>query len=183
MKSFQRCSPLFVFLVFLLVLALPAAAAGPNLTGTWVSDPAASSETKELKAPVEGAAPAPPAPPSSEVPVMRVGHKEPRLTIELLAGDGAVISTTEMTTDGAENLNQRAGGTWLHRSASTWDGAVLRTTWKLERGGQVMISGSDERQLRDPETLVVTTTTEDSRSRSKSVVVYRKRADPVQKPS
>jgi hypothetical protein len=51
----------------------------------------------------------------------------------------------------------------------TWDGAILRTVWKLEQNGQVVISGTEARELTSRDTLVVTTTTEDSKSRSRSV--------------
>lgn len=105
---------------------------------------------------------------------MRITHASPKLTIEFLEPDGAVISTTAVTTDGKEALNARAGGALTHRSTSAWDGDVLVTTWSLERAGAVVISGVDRLELTSSTTLVVTTTTEDSKSRSKSAIVYRR---------
>jgi len=163
-----------------IVLATAAlAAAAPNLTGTWVPDPAASTQSKELKQAAQpGAPPAPPAPAQGiqdHLPAVRIRHDEPRVKIEFLEDDGSVISTTDLTTDGAENVNTRAGGALIHRSSTTWDGALLRTAWKIEQNAQVVIAGTETRELTSPDTLVVTTTTEDSKSRSRSVIVYRRK--------
>ena len=150
------------------------AAAAPTLTGTWVPDRAASTQSKELKQ-----TPAPGAPPAQGIqdrlPALRIRHDEPRVRIEFLGDDGSVISTTELTTDGAENVNTRAGGALTHKSRTGWDGTILRTTWKIERNGQTVIAGTDEHELASPDTLVMTTTTEDAKSRSRSVIVYRRR--------
>jgi hypothetical protein len=155
------------------------AAAAPSLTGTWVPDPAASTHGKELKQAAEpGSPPAPPAPVQGiqgHLPVLRISHAEPRVKIEFLEDDGSVISTTELTTNGAENVNARAGGALTHRSSTAWDGTVLRTTWKIEQGARTVIAGTDAHELTSPDTLVVTTTTEDSKSRSRSVLVYRRK--------
>jgi hypothetical protein len=105
---------------------------------------------------------------------MRIQHVEPRLTIEFLEAQGGVISATAITTDGKENVNPRAGGALTHKSTSQWDGKVLRTTWKIEQDGRVVISGVDERTLTSPDTLVVKTTTEDSKSRSRSAITYHR---------
>ncbi len=168
-----------VFFTFALIVTQASASAQPpSLTGTWIPDPAASTQSKELKQTAEpGAAPAPPAPSGAiqeQLPTMRIQHSEPRLTIEFLDTDGSVISTTNITTDGKENLSTRAGGTLTHRSNSRWDGKVLKTDWKLERQKAVAISGVDQRELTSPDTLVTTTTTEDSKSRSRSVIVYHR---------
>jgi len=158
------------------------AAAAPTLTGTWVPDPAASTHSKELKQVAEpGAPPAPPATSQGiqdHLPAMRISHDEPRMKIEFLEDDGSVISTTELTTDGAENVNTRAGGVLTHKSSTGWDGTVLRTAWKIEREARVVIAGTDARELTSPDTLTVTTTTEDSKSRSRSVLVYHRKQSP-----
>jgi hypothetical protein len=149
----------------------------PNFTGTWIPNPANSTQSKTLKETADrGAAAAPPAAPQAiqdKIPAMRMTHSEGRLVIEFLEEDGSVISTTTMTTDGAENLNSRAGGTLTHRSTSTWNGTVLRTAWAIEREGRVVISGTEERERLSPSELKVTTRTEDSKSRSESVILYR----------
>jgi len=175
----MRTSPIFLLLVLLLGLAGAAAAAlPPSLAGTWIPDPAASTRSKELKQVVQpGAPPAPPAVSAAirdQLPTLRIAHSEPRLTIEYLNPDGSVISTTETTTDGKENASTRPGETLLRKSVSGWDGNVLKTTWKLEQNGAVVISGVDRRELTSPDTLVVTTTTEDSKSRSRSVILYHR---------
>ncbi len=174
----MRTSPIFLLLVVLLGLAGAAAAQPPSLAGTWIPDPAASTHSKELKQAVQpGAPPAPPAPPAAirdQLPTLRITHSEPRLTVEYLNPDGSVISTTEMTTDGKLSASTRPGETLLRKSVSTWDGNVLRTMWTLEQNGAVVISGVDRRELTAADTLVVTTTTEDSKSRSKSVIVYHR---------
>jgi hypothetical protein len=162
------------------VLAATAAAGPhPNLSGTWDPDPGASTQTKALKTVVDrNAPPAPPAAASTIVaplPPVRITLTGDTVTLEFLAGDGSVISTTKMTTDGSESLNSRAGGALVHRSTSVWDGQALRTSWALKQGDTVVISGTDKRELIDPATLQVTTTTEDSKSTSKSVLVYHRR--------
>jgi len=171
-------------LVYMILPALALAtaswaAAAPSLTGTWVPDPAASTHSKELKQAAEpGAPPAPPAPAQGiqdHLPVLRISHDEPRVKIDFLEDDGSVISTTELTTDGTENVNARAGGALTHKSTTAWDGTVLRTSWKLEQNARVVIAGTDASELTSPDTLVVTTTTEDSKSRSRSVIVYHRK--------
>jgi hypothetical protein len=155
-----------------------AAAEPPSLAGTWIPDPAASTHSKELKQAVQpGAPPAPPAPSAAirdQLPTLRITQSEPRLTIEYLNPDGSAISTGEMTTDGKLSATTRPGETLLRKSVSTWDGNVLRTMWTLEQNGAVVISGVDRRELTAADTLVVMTTTEDSKSRSKSVIVYHR---------
>lgn len=173
----MRASPVLLFTLALIATLASASAQPPSLTGTWIPDPAASTQSKELKRTVQpDAAPAPPAPSAAiqqQLPAMRIQHHEPRLTIDFLDSDGSVISTTGITTDGKENLSPRAGGALTHRSTSRWDGKVLKTDWRLEQQKAVMvISGVDQRELTSPDTLVVTTTTEDSKSRSRSVIVY-----------
>lgn len=176
----MRSIKTMVFTLSLLGLAIAQASAAevPSLAGTWVPDAAASSRTKELKkAPAPDAPPAPPAPSAAileKLPGLRIVHAEPRLKIDFLETDGSVISTTEITTDGKENVNSRVGGALTHRSTSTWDGQVLKTSWSLVRGSAVVISGVDLQELTSPDTLVVTTTTEDSKSRSKSRIVYQR---------
>ncbi|HYU33308.1 MAG TPA: hypothetical protein VEW48_14210 [Thermoanaerobaculia bacterium] len=164
--------------VFALATASWAAAA-PSLTGTWVPDPAASTHSKELKQTAEpGAPPAPPAPAQGiqdHISTLRIRHDEPRVKIEFLEDDGSIISTTDLTTDGTENVNARAGGALTHRSTTAWDGTVLRTSWKLAQNARVVIAGTDASELTSPDTLVVTTTTEDSKSRSRSVIVYHRK--------
>lgn len=149
----------------------------PNFTGTWLPDKANSTQSKTLKETAgPGTAPAPPAAPQAiqdHLPAMRMTHSDGRLVIEFFVEDGSVISTTAMTTDGAENVNSRAGGALTHRSTSTWNGAVLRTAWAIEREGRVAISGTEERERLSPSELKVTTRTEDSKSRSESVILYR----------
>ncbi|HEY9421268.1 MAG TPA: hypothetical protein VIW92_07640 [Thermoanaerobaculia bacterium] len=169
----------FFGLALLLGLTMTALAADrPSLSGTWHPDRAASAQSKELKTKVDPKAPpAPPAPSAGiqeDLPVMRVTHAEPKVTIEFLEDNGSVISTTAITTDGKDALNSRAGGALSHRSTSVWDGSVLVTTWSLEREGAAVISGVDRWELTSPTTLVVTTTTEDSKSRSKSAILYRR---------
>jgi hypothetical protein len=168
----------FFFGLCILATAVAATAQAPTLTGTWIPDPAASTQSKELKAsPQPGAPPAPPAPSQGiqdRLPAMRIQHAEPRLTIEFFEVQGSVISATAITTDGKENVNARAGGALTHKSTSKWDGQILRTAWKLEQGGRVVISGVDERTLASPDILVVTTTTEDSKSRSRSAITYHR---------
>lgn len=150
----------------------------PSFTGTWLPDRAKSTQSKTLKeTAAPGAAPAPPAPSQTiqdEIPVMRMTHGEDRLVIEFIAGDGSVISATTLTTDGAENVNPRAGGALTHRSKSVWKGAVLHTAWAIEREGRAVISGTEDRELLSPSELKVTTRTEDSKSKSESVILYRR---------
>jgi hypothetical protein len=169
------------FLTLVLISALTGEAIAsqlPSLAGIWIPDPAASTHSKELKGAAQPGAPvAPPAPSvgiRDHLPTTLITHVEPRLTVEFLGEDGNVISKTELTTDGKENVNSRAGGAMVHKSVSTWVGDILRTTWKIERDGRVGISGVDERAFKAPDTLVVTTTTEDSKSRSRSVIVYHR---------
>ena len=164
-------------LVLIVVLAGTSAASQlPSLAGIWVPDAAASTHSKELKGKA-GEPAAPPAPSTGiqdHLPTTRITHVEPRLTVEFVGEDGKVISKLELTTDGKENVNPRAGGELAHKSVSTWVGDTLRTTWRIERDGKVGISGVDERELTAPDTLVITTTTEDSKSRSRSVIVYHR---------
>ena len=175
----RQANTRYLALALLLGFALSALAADlPSFSGTWQPDRAASTQSKELKKTVDpNAPPAPPAPSAAiqeKLPALRITHAEPKLTIEFLETDGAVISTTAVTTDGKKALNARAGGALTHRSTSAWDGDILVTTWSLERAGAVVISGVDRLELTSPTTLVVTTTTEDSKSRSKSAIVYRR---------
>ncbi|HXU32093.1 MAG TPA: hypothetical protein VN851_16105 [Thermoanaerobaculia bacterium] len=173
----------FLFPAIFAVLALSAYAAEPHprLAGTWNPDPAASTHSKTLKATVEpGAPPAPPAASAAiaeHLPPLRIAESDSSITLEFLEDDGSVISTTRLATDGTENRNPRAGGALTHRSTAAWDGAVLRIRWSLERGESVMISGTDAYELTDPGSLRVTTTTEDSKSKSESVIVYRRRME------
>lgn len=170
-----------------LVLALTALASAatvlsaatvkaPSFTGTWVPDAKASThvrQKKELKNP--GGKVVPPAPPENvveDLPTLRIDQTPADLTIEMLQSDGASLATTRLTTDGKENLNPRGGGHYTHRSTSKWEGSVLVTTWALARGETVLVSGVDRMERTDRKTLVVTTTTEDERSTSKSVTVY-----------
>jgi hypothetical protein len=97
-----------------------------------------------------------------------------RLILAISLVEGAVISSPTMTFGGAENVNPRAGGALAHRSHPTWDGPILRTTWSIEREGAVVISGTETRELLAPSTLRITTTTEDAKSTSASVVVYHR---------
>ena len=127
------------------------AATPPDLSGTWVPDPSA-------------------------LPEMRIVQSGSRITLEFLEKDATVISATNLTTDGRESLNTRAGGALLHRSTSTWHGVVLRTVWKVEKNREVVMAGTDERELTAPDTLVVTTATGNSRSPSRSVIVYHRQA-------
>jgi len=177
MRTFATAA-IVVLVLFLGAGSAVAAAEPPSLAGTWIPDPAASTHSKELKQTVQpGAPPAPPAPPTAikdQLPTLRITQSDPRLTIEYLNPDGSVISTTEMTTDGKLNATTRPGETLLRKSVSKWGGNVLRTMWTLEQNGAVVISGGDRRELTTPDTLVVMTSTEDSKSRSKSVIVYHR---------
>lgn len=170
-------TPFNVALQSTLLIALLSgepASTPPSFTGTWLPDTARSTQSKTLKETTgSGAAPAPPAAVQGEIPVMRMTHGEGRLVIELLDRDGSVISTTAMTTDGAENVNPRAGGVLTHRSRSVWKGTVLHTTWAIEREGRAAISGTEDRELLSPSELKVTTRTEDSKSKSESFILYR----------
>jgi hypothetical protein len=172
---------LFPTLSALLAVSALAAENHPRLAGTWDSDPAASTHSKTLKAVVDpNAPPAPPAPSSAiteHLPPLRIVESDSAITLEFLEDDGSVISTTRLATEGGENRNPRAGGALTHVSTAAWDGAVLRIRWSLERGESVMISGTDAYELTDPKMLRVTTTTEDSKSKSESVIVYRRRAE------
>jgi hypothetical protein len=160
----------------LLLLVDPVSTPAPNLTGTWVPDMAQSTQSKTLfETAGSGAAPAPPQAIQDQLPAMRLTHSGGRLVIEFLEADGFVISTTTLTTDGAENVNPRAGGALLHKSTSGWKGAVLHTRWAIEREGRVVISGTEERERLSPTTLRVVTRTQDSKSRSESVILYRRK--------
>lgn len=159
----------------LLLAATAAPPPHPDFSGTWVPDQAASTETKTLKTSDPKLSALPPAPPqaiSNELPTLRITHAEPSVVIEFLESNGNVISVSKLTTDGAENLNDRAGGGLQHRSTSRWDGNVLRTTWTIARGTQVVISGTDARERTSPTTMKVTTRTDDAKSTSESVLVY-----------
>lgn len=168
-------------LVTAVLASMATAEAPPQLSGSWIADPEASTQTKTLKTVVDPkAAPAPPAAPAviaERLPPMRIVQQGSAVMIEFLEEDGSVISTTKLTTDGAESVSPRAGGALTHRSTSAWDGPILRTTWALEQAGKVVISGTDARELVDPGTLRVTTRTEDSKSKSESVLVYRRRVE------
>jgi hypothetical protein len=174
----------FLFPTLFVALSLSAFAAEPRprLAGTWDPDPTASTQTKTLKAAVEpGAPPAPPAASAAiaeHLPPLRIHQTESAVILEFLEDGGSVISTTQLATDGSENRNPRAEGILMHLSNATWDGAMLRVRWSLERGKQVVISGTDTYEMVDPNTLRVTTTTEDSKSTSESVLVYRRRPNP-----
>jgi hypothetical protein len=149
---------------------------------------------KILKAAVEpnvqNAPPAPPAAPAAiaeHLPVLNIHQgpdaaaflqkdRGPDFTFAYLDDDGSVISTTEVTTDGIENVNTRAEGALIHRSTSGYDGnGALRTTWRIEQpGGTVVISGTDRLEYVDGSTLRLTTETEDAKSTSRSVIIYHR---------
>lgn len=152
-----------------------------RLAGTWDPDSAASTHSKTLKTTVDpNAPPAPPAPSTAiaeDLPLLRIAESDSTVTLEFLEDDGSVISATRLATDGSENRNPRAGGALTHVSKAAWDGAILRIRWSLEREGSTMISGIDAYDRTDPDTLRVTTATEDSKSKSESVIVYRRRAE------
>lgn len=181
--SSAGCTALAAAALFLAAVPILAHGDGPY-DGTWAPDPAASTHVKTLKAALEpnvqNAPPAPPAAPAAIVehlPVLNI-HQGPDsdFTIAYLDDDGSVISTTEVTTDGVENVNTRAGGALIHRSTSGYDdNGALRTTWRIEQpGGAVVISGTDRLEHVDGSTLRLTTETEDAKSTSRSVIIYRR---------
>lgn len=153
-----------------------AAVKAPSFAGTWIPDAKASThvkQKKQLKNP--GGKVMPPGPPESvveDLPSLRIEQTPEDLTIEMLQSDGASLATTRLMTDGKESLNPRGGGHYTHRSTSKWEGSVLVTTWALARGETVLVTGVDRMERTGPKTLVVTTTTDDERSTSKSVTVY-----------
>ncbi len=159
--------------------------------GTWAPDPAASTQVKTLKAAVAPNAPAaPPAAPAAiaeHLPVLNI-RQGPDFAAELekdpgpdfvfhyLDDGGSLISTTEVTTDGVENVNTRAGGALVHRSTSGFvEGGALRTHWRIEQpGGTVVISGTDWLEYVDGRALRLTTETEDAKSTSRSVLIFHR---------
>ena len=153
----------------------------PDLSGFWVPVPSEFKLTKEPKTPAPNAAPAPPAPPilpegSPSLPSVRIDHNEPVVLLEYVGSDGATISSERRTTDNAENVNLRAGGTLTQRSKTRWDNGVLRTESRLMDGDQVILSAVEHWQLSpDRTTLTITSEVEDSLSRSHVVTVYRRR--------
>jgi hypothetical protein len=175
----------------LLLAAVPALAHGHGpYDGTWAPDAAASTHVKTLKAAADpNAPPAPPPAPTAiaeHLPVLNIHqgpdgpffgkNRGPDFTFAFLDDDGSEISTTEVTTDGAENVNQRAGGALIHRSTSGYDAdGAIRTTWRIEQpGGAVVISGTDRLEYVDGSTIRLTTETEDAKSTSRSVIIYRR---------
>jgi hypothetical protein len=145
------------------------AAERPDFSGLWVPDAAKSSTQKELKGQTD--APAPPAPPSvGELPQLRIEHREPRLVVSFLDPQGGLLSSLDLTTDGAEALNER-GEALVHRSTTVWRGSALVTTWSLESRGTRLIGGLDTRELGDG-LLTVTGDVEDAKSKTHTVTVY-----------
>ena len=153
----------------------------PDLSGLWVPVPSEFKLTKEPKTPNPNAPPAPPAPlvppeGSPLLPSVRINHDEPVVLVEYVGSDGAAISSERRTTDNAENVNLRAGGTLTQRSKTRWDNGVLRTELRLMGGDDVVLSAVEHWQLSpDRTTLTITSEVEDSVSRSRVVTVYRRR--------
>ena len=165
-----------ILAISLSFLGAASASQHPDLSGLWIPDFSRSTHQKILKSTADPqSSPAPP--PSAirdRVPPVRITSTTHGIVAESLAEDGSVISSTTMTFDSAENVNPRSGGALAHRSHSTWNGPILKTTWSIERERAVVIFGTETRELLDPSTLRVTTTTEDAKSTSLSVVVYHR---------
>lgn len=157
--------------VLIAAIALQVQAAErPDFSGLWVPDAGRSSTQKALKGQTD--APAPPAPPSAhELPQLRIEHREPKLMVSFLDSQGELLSSIAMTTDGAETVNERGGGSMVHRSTTVWRGSALVTTWSLEGGGTRLIGGTDTRDLSEG-VLTITGDVEDARSKSRTVTVY-----------
>jgi hypothetical protein len=159
------------FLIVALALRIEAAER-PDFSGLWIPDAARSSTQKELKGQTD--APAPPPPPAAgEIPQLLIEHREPKLTVSFLDPQGELISSLAMTTDGAEAVNERGGGSMAHRSTTVWKGSALVTTWRLESGGTKLIGGTDTRELGEGgRLLTITGEVEDAKSKSCTVTVY-----------
>lgn len=145
-----------------------------DLNGTWVPDAREYRVSKRLKQADPGAEAPPAATGAPQLPVVRIRSTAGAIDFEYLDADGALLSRTTVTTDGAENRNERAGGAVVHRSNARWVDGVLEVQWQLERGGVAMIKGQDRWRLADDgASLTLTTQTEDAKSVSESTIVYR----------
>lgn len=104
---------------------------------------------------------------------MRITHDDPALLLESVTPEGKATSSTRLTTDGSENLNEKGSGTLLQRSRSRWEEGVLITEWRVLRDGATFIEGTDTWRLSpDGRSLTQITTTEDSKSTSRTSTVY-----------
>ena len=163
-----------------LVLALSQAGLnGPvSLGGSWVPDPSVSERSKELKAPDPRAPPAPPAPPAGapKLRPLRIAHDGPTIVFEVVGEEGSPLSSERITTDGQEHVSARGGGELTHVSLSRWDGASLRTEWRLTQAGADIMTGVDVWSLADDRaSLIHTSSMEDSKSHSTAKTVYRRK--------
>ena len=171
----------FVCAIALLHLGLGAGAEA-DLTGFWQPDMSAYERSKELKAPDPNAPPAPPASPgpAETLPALRITHNEPSIVFEFVGADGGTVSTLRMTTDHRENTNARGGGALVQTSRSRWDGGSLRTEWRMTRDGTAFMTGTDEWTLSaGGNTLTLVSQLEDSKSRSRTKTVYRRKSQPI----
>ena len=162
----------------LVALLQSASVTHPDLSAEWVPDPSQYRVSKVLKASDPGAPPAPPAPSGGvpQLPRLRRAHNEPSVVLEYIGHDGVPISSQRLTTDGAENVNERAGGAMIQRSTSRWENGALTTQWRLLRGSVVFISGVDVWRLSENgTTLTLRSSLEDSKSKSETTTVYRRR--------
>lgn len=149
----------------------------PNFSGNWKPDETKSSTQKRLKTTADAAkATAPPPPPSdARLPSEQIEHNEPVLRIVAISAKGERLNEVTMRTDGKEHIIKIGAGAMIHRSKSHWEGDTLVTQWHIERDGKIVIEGVDQRSLSEGgKVLTINRHTEDDKSESDSVIVYRK---------
>lgn len=152
------------------LLARPLAAAEPDLRGTWsVTNFQYSREA--IKADPSAPA-APPAETKAASPTLRIAHDGGAVVMEFLGGDGKVMASQRLTTDGAENVN-KAEGTLVRRSRSRWSETGLTTKWRLLNKGRLVMNGVDVWTISDDRaTLTQTSAGEDTKTRTTTRTVY-----------
>ncbi len=149
---------------FLLAAAAPlrAAAAKPNFSGRWTLDRNASS-------------------PGSPALIETIDDREPRIRIDTdwdhtgptgVTNAAMLAPTVELLTGGAQNANEMPAGLSL-QTKSHWDGNKLITAWTI-RGLDAPLTGSWERYLTGPNTMVVEAVAEARNRRVTSRFVFVK---------
>jgi hypothetical protein len=160
-------------LVMVILLARPLAAAEPDLRGTWTVT--SFQYSREVKKAEPSAPAAAPAETRAASPTLRIGHDGASVVMDFLGGDGKVMSSQRLTTDGAENVN-KAEGTLVRRSRSRWSETGLTTKWRLLNRGRLVMSGVDVWTLsNDRGTLTQTSSAEDTKTRTTTTTVYARR--------
>lgn len=144
MKTPHICVPLFIAVLW------SAQATRPDFTGRWeVQKSLSTAKTTFVKHPELSGPPAPVAPVGHEFDTMRpqaITHRDPSLVIVDEPVGGLPAQTFKLTTDSKPNVTELPGG-GVNRSSTRWDGSQLVTEWALERGGMLIMRGTDRRTL------------------------------------